>query len=88
MWLWNAILPSLLHANTITYWQSVGLLLLCRILFGGFRFNPSGNKPRFGEHWANMRDKWKNMSEEERMKFRNEMRNRCKPGEEKKDENE
>ncbi len=83
MWLWNAILPSLLHVNTITYWQSVGLLLLCRILFGGFRFAPSGNKPRFGNRWEAMREKWKGMSNEERMKFRAEMRNRCKPGEEK-----
>ncbi len=83
MWLWNAILPSLLHTNTITYWQSVGLLLLCRILFGGFRFNPSGNRPRFGNVGENMREKWKGMSNEERMKFRTEMRNRCKPGEKK-----
>ncbi len=81
MWLWNAILPSLLHTSTITYWQSVGLLLLCRILFGGFRFNPSGNKPRFGNRWEDMREKWKGMSHEERLKFRTEMRNRCKPKE-------
>ncbi len=85
MWLWNAILPSLLHANTITFWQSAGLLLLCRILFGGFRFNPSGRRPQFDKRWGNMREKWQNMSDEERSKLRSEMRNRCKP-EEKKEE--
>ena len=79
MWLWNAILPSLLHTNVITFPQSAGLLLLCRILFGGFRFNPSGGQPKFGNRWGNMREKWNNMSEEERSKLRSEMRNRCRP---------
>ncbi len=81
MWLWNAILPSLLHTNTITYWQSVGLLLLCRILFGGFKFGPSGNTSKFGNaRFGNMREKWMNMSAEERNKMRSELRNRwCQP---------
>jgi hypothetical protein len=35
MLLWNAILPSLFSLHTVTYWQSVGLLLLVRILVGG-----------------------------------------------------
>ncbi len=87
MWLWNAILPSVLHTNSITFWQSAGLLLLCRILFGGFRFNPSGGgRPRFGNRWGNMRDKWQQMSPEERAKFKSEMRNRCRPGEKKEGE--
>jgi hypothetical protein len=29
--LWNAILPALLNVNPISYWQSVGLLVLCRM---------------------------------------------------------
>ena len=70
MWLWNAILPDLLHTNTITFWQSAGLLLLSRILFSGFRFNPSGNRPQWGNRWGNMREKWMTMSEEDRSKFR------------------
>jgi hypothetical protein len=34
--LWNWVLPSLLDARQITFWQALGLLALCRILFGGF----------------------------------------------------
>lgn len=84
MWLWNAILPSLLHTASISYWQSVGLLLLCRILFGGFHFRKPGDRSKWGDNqwankWGNMREKWMNMSEEERTKFRGEMRNRCRP---------
>ncbi|MCD7963354.1 MAG: hypothetical protein LUF90_07370 [Rikenellaceae bacterium] len=36
MLLWNAILPEVVGCGAITYWQSAGLLLLARLLFGGF----------------------------------------------------
>lgn len=32
--LWNALLPELFGWPTITLWQALGLLALCRILFG------------------------------------------------------
>lgn len=82
MLLWNAILPAAVHASTINYWQATGLFILSRILFGSFRGRPRGGGPgmfRGGPEW---REKWKNMSDEERMKFREEWRRRCgKPGE-------
>jgi len=34
MFLWNSILPSLVHVGMINYWQSLGLLVLSRLLFG------------------------------------------------------
>src|SRR5947209_6252570 len=37
MLLWNSILPAVLHAGMITFWQAAGLLLLARILFGGMK---------------------------------------------------
>lgn len=84
-WLWNAILPDLLNVNAISYWQAVGLIVLCRILFGNFGGRPSRwNKPDFagkfggdrgfGSQWRN---KWRDMTDEERLKFRQEMRRRC-----------
>lgn len=33
MWIWNWVLPDLLHAPVINYWQAYGLYLLCAILF-------------------------------------------------------
>jgi len=33
--LWNRILPDLFGLRAITYWQSVGLLVMARILVGG-----------------------------------------------------
>lgn len=71
MWLWNAILPDLVDVHAITYWQAVGLLVLCRILFGNFRkpgpWGPSGgNGPRSHAKRHYWREKWREMSPEER----------------------
>ena len=34
MWLWNAIMPTIFGLTKITFWQAVGINLLCSILFG------------------------------------------------------
>ncbi|NNV56976.1 hypothetical protein [Limnovirga soli] len=75
MWLWNAILPDLLHLQLISYWQAVGLLVLCRILFGNL-------KPGHKQHTQAgapppLRDKWMRMNEEERALFKEKWKNRC-----------
>ena len=78
MLLWNFIFPEALHAERITYWQAVGLLVLCRILFFGFKRPGSHQRPgmwRAGPPW---RQKWMNMSDEERTKFREEWEKRCR----------
>src|SRR5579864_1699235 len=40
--LWNWLLPPLFGWHQITFWEALGLLLLCRILFGGFGWHGSG----------------------------------------------
>ena len=35
-WLWHWLLPDLFGLRQITFWQALGLLALCRILFGSF----------------------------------------------------
>jgi len=72
MLLWNALLPVLFHFPVITFWQALGLLLLTKILFGGFR----GGGPRRG--WNNkMKQRWMNMTPDEKEKFKQEWRSRC-----------
>ena len=76
MSLWNAILVTVLHVSLITFWQALGILVLSKILFGGFRGHCGGHK---GSHWKNeMKEKWQGMSEEEREKIKQEWRNRCR----------
>src|SRR5260370_23864684 len=40
--LWNWLLPPLFGFRQITFWQGLGILLLCRILFGGYGLPGSG----------------------------------------------
>src|ERR1700681_2868714 len=35
--LWNYLMPGLFGLRIITFWQAVGLMVLGRLLFGGFR---------------------------------------------------
>ncbi len=73
--LWNWLLPTLFGWRQITFWQAVGLLALCRILFGGW----GGH----GSHRSNFRrrmaERWEHMTPEEREKFRQGFRGRCGP---------
>jgi len=72
MQLWNALLPGLFAWPTIGYLQAVGLLILSRILFGGFR---GSHRSASGWRWRRrMLERWEKMTPEEREKFRQGMR--------------
>jgi hypothetical protein len=76
MLLWNALLPQLFHFPVITWPQALGLLLLCKILFGGFR-GPGGGPHRRREWKEKMKQKWMNMTPEERERFKGRWGRRC-----------
>ena len=73
MRLWNWLLPPLFGWHQITFWQAIGLLALCRILFGGFGRHGSG-RSNFRRRMAERREP---MTPEERERFRQGMRARC-----------
>ena len=55
--LWNWLLPALFGWPQITFWQALGLLVLCRILFGGFGghgAHRSSFRRRMAERWDGM----------------------------------
>ena len=33
MWLWNWLMPGIFNLPEITYWQAVGVFILCHLLF-------------------------------------------------------
>ena len=35
MWLWNSLVPDLFNGPVLGYWQTLGLLVLSKILFSG-----------------------------------------------------
>jgi hypothetical protein len=69
MFLWNELLPGIFGLPVINYWQTVGLMILARIIFGGY--GEIGRGIAHGSHGRNnsLRDKWLGMSEEERNAF-------------------
>jgi len=74
--LWNWLLPSLFGWRQITFWQALGLLALCRILFGGFGRHGSGRPGFRGRMGMRMKERCGSMTPEEREKFRQAMRER------------
>lgn len=77
MLLWNWLLPTLFGWRQITFWQALGLLAFCRILFGGFRLGGHGS-PR-SRLRQRMEERWEKMTPEEREKYRQSFRGRCWP---------
>jgi hypothetical protein len=76
MRLWNWLMPALFGWHVISFWQALGILVLSKILFGGFR----GGRPGRRMHWrGRMRERWEGMAPEDREKFRQSMRGRCGP---------
>ncbi len=43
--LWNWLMPALFGWHVITYWQALGVLVLSKIFFGGFRTLAEGLVP-------------------------------------------
>jgi hypothetical protein len=84
MHLWNWLLPPLFGWRLITFWQALGMLVLCRILFGGFglhgsnRRGSSDRRPFMLDRLADrISDRVNAMSPEEKERFRQRMRERC-----------
>ena len=74
-WLWNNVLVAVVAVKPVTYWQAMGLLILSRILLGGFKFGgPSNHRPPMEGRGAHWREKWQQMSEEERAALKNKWR--------------
>ena len=35
-WVWNMLMPAIFGLGQITFWQAVGIVILAKLLFGGF----------------------------------------------------
>ena len=71
MLLWNALIPEIFHGPVLTYWQTLGLLVLSHVFFRGGHF---GGAHRWKhEMWQRkMKEKMEKMSPEEKEKFLSE----------------
>lgn len=82
MQLWNWLIPSLFNGPAISFWQTLGLLVLSKIFFGSF------SKGHHKDHrWAGYwKSRLNSMSPEEKERFKQKMKEKwCytpKPGQE------
>ena len=73
MSLWNWLVPAVFGGRTITFWQALGIFVLSKILFSVF------GRPGRGGHWRHrMRDRLEHMTPDERERFRQGLRSRCR----------
>ena len=73
MWLWNWLVPDLFNGPVISFWQTLGLLVLSKILFSGFGKKGGHNHGPIKGYWKYKLDK---MTPEERERFKQKMKDK------------
>ncbi|NJM25207.1 MAG: DUF3106 domain-containing protein [Bacteroidia bacterium] len=89
MQLWNWLVPALFGGPYITFWQTLGLLLLSKILFAGLgKGHHQGGGPPWKHQWKKkMYEKFSHMSPDEREAFKRRMADKwCSQSREQDDE--
>jgi hypothetical protein len=83
MLLWNWLVPTLFNGPEIKYLEAAGLMILGRLLVGGFKGGGrkhccGGDSCGHGHHHGGWKKRWEEkmsmMSEEDREKFRSGMK--------------
>ena len=67
MLLWNNLAVGIFGLPVLSFFQALGLMILGRLLTGGFRPRGWGGRHRMGGH--HMRERWQKMSPEQREQF-------------------
>lgn len=74
MLLWNSLLPVVLGVKAITFWQAIGILVLSKILFGGFCGHGRHRCYHHGHDWHG---RWAHLTPEQKEKMKAEWKGRC-----------
>jgi hypothetical protein len=85
MLLWNGLLPAIFGVKAITFWQAIGILVLSKLLFGGFGGRHGHH--RCHGHAKEWHGKWMHLTPEQgkadaapRQKRSNSDSHCCEPG--------
>ncbi len=69
MFLWNLLIPDIFGFKAINFWQSLGLLALSRLFFGGLGSNFWMKHVMGSSHHNAIYEKWSEMNSEQRNEF-------------------
>src|SRR5437762_1461654 len=90
MSLWNALIPDLFHGPMLSYWQAIGLVILGKIFFGGFKGHHRGGwhghhqkwggdwEGKCGPYWYKWKEEFEKMTPEEKEAWKAKMKDRWK----------
>jgi hypothetical protein len=76
MRLWNWLMPDIFGLHAITFAQAFGLLILSKLLLGGFHRHGGGGGWKKHAWQRRMKKRWEKMTPDERERFRSGMRSR------------
>ena len=74
MLLWNWLMPSIFGLRQISFWQALGLVILSKIFFSSFHIHNGRRR-----NWRRLRERWEQMTPEEREKLRDRFGDFCGP---------
>lgn len=79
MWLWNHLAVTKFGAPELNFGETLGLMVLGRLITGGFKGGHWGQKHEWKHKGMMMRAKWNKMTPEEREEYKRKWRE-CGPG--------
>ena len=50
--IWNSLMPAILNIREITYWQAFGIIILAKLLFGGFGHRHQDHGDKSGKYFS------------------------------------
>ncbi len=69
MLLWNWLMPYIFGLPELNFWQAAGLLILCKLLFGGISNGHHGHHGCCHGDKNKLRERWESMTPEERQRI-------------------
>jgi hypothetical protein len=73
MHLWNWLVPQLFNGPVISFWQTIGLLILSKIFFSGLGKGGHRHGGSWKPYW---KERLRNMSPEDRERFKQKMKDK------------
>jgi hypothetical protein len=65
-WVWNMLMPELFGLSAITFWQAFGIVILAKLLFGGFSPHRHNRSPKDYRQQYERHFPWKRFGDNQR----------------------